>query len=87
MYIGESLVQRIVNETINAGTTEQSFPVELIKDNDIVDCTKVLYISLSTSEVCKVITKNNSIAEVEITNDDGKELASGCSKHWPCNLF
>ena len=71
-YIGESFIERIFNETINAGVTEQSFfPVALITNNDIVQCTKILSLILTTSETCKTTT---SIAEVNVTSDDGKEL-------------
>lgn len=75
MFAGEMHVQKIVNETVNAGSTEQSFSLELYKNNDIVECTKTLNLILSTSEVCKATIKNNSIAEVNITNDDGKLLS------------
>ena len=74
-YIGKSFVQKIINGTINAGITEQSFPLELSLNNNIIECTKSLSIILSTQGECVTTTKNNSIAEINIINDDGKKLA------------
>jgi len=73
--IGESFLQKIVNETIDAGTTEQSFSLQLPRNsNSIIECTKTISLILSTQEICKTTTKNNGIAEISILNDDGKEL-------------
>lgn len=79
MYIGASFIERVFNETIEAGVTKQSFlPVALITNNNIVECTKVLGLILTTSETCKATT---SMAEVNVTSDDGKKLITyGCSK-------
>ena len=73
--IGESFIQKIINETIDAGIIEQSFPLQLARNNNsIIECTKTLSLILSTQEICKTVTENNSIAEIDILNDDGKEL-------------
>ena len=79
IYIGESFIERVFNETIDAGNTEQSFlPVALITNNNIVECTKVLGLILTTSEACKTTT---SMAEVNVTSDDGKKPNTyGCRK-------
>lgn len=74
-YVGKSFVQKVISGTINAGIIEQPFPLELVgNNNNIIECTKSLSIILSTQEECVTTTKNNSIAEVHIINDDGKKL-------------
>ena len=86
-YIGKSFVQKVFSETINAGVTEQSFPLELARNNStIIECTKTLSLVLSTQEACKTTTKNNSIAEINIINDDGKKLVNMSGYH-SCDLF
>lgn len=85
MYVG---VHQIVNETINAGITEQSFSLGLIRNNNVIECTKSLNLTMSTSETCKATTKNNSMAKVFVANDDGKILnMSDCTKLSLCDLL
>ena len=68
-------MQKVISGTINAGVTEQSFPLELALNNNIIECTKSVSVILSTQGECITTTKNNSIAEINIINDDGKKLA------------
>ena len=78
--IGRSFVQQIINKTIAAGNTKLSFPVELIRSNNIVECTKHLRLTLSTLEPCIATTRNNNITQIAILNDDGKKLKmANCS--------
>ena len=70
--VGESFVEQIINKTIAAGSIQQSFPVELIRSNNIVECTKHLNLTLSTLEPCTAVTRNNN-AQIVVLNDDGKK--------------
>ena len=65
-------MQKVISGTINSGITEQSFLLELALNNNIIECTKSLSVSLSTQGECTTTTKNNSIAEINIINDDSK---------------
>ena len=79
-------MQKIISGTINAGITEQSFPLELARNNNsTIECTKTLSLILSTQEVCITTTKNNSVAEINITNDDGRKL--NMSNYHSCDSF